>query len=68
MRWVSGNNDGLVTTDSAAWGNFKGVFKSATHRGISHGDVIDLMHRDYEGFNIAEEYVSIVSELKDAGF
>ena len=68
MKWVSGDNDGLVTTESAKWGEFKGVFKSSTNRGISHGDLIDLTHQDNEGFNIAEEYVSIVSELKNKGY
>jgi triacylglycerol lipase len=68
MKWVSGNNDGLVTTDSAKWGHFRGTFTSRTHRGISHGDLIDLMHQDFEGFNIAEEYVTIVSELKEKGY
>lgn len=37
-----GRNDGLVTVDSAKWGNFKGVFESKYTRGISHGDTIDL--------------------------
>jgi triacylglycerol lipase len=68
MKWVSGNNDGLVNIESAKWGEFKGVFKSRKHRGISHGDLIDLMRQDYEGFNMAEEYVSIVSELKNKGY
>ncbi len=68
MKWVSGDNDGLVTIDSAKWGRFRGTLKSTTHRGISHGDLIDLMHQDFEGFNIAEEYITIVSELKEMGY
>ncbi len=68
MKWVSGNNDGLVKVDSAKWGTFKGVFQSRTHRGISHGDLIDLFHQDYEGFNMSEEYVTIVSNLRESGF
>ncbi|HEY1405854.1 MAG TPA: triacylglycerol lipase, partial [Spirochaetota bacterium] len=51
MKLAAGNNDGLVTTDSAKWGEFKGTFLSKTNRGISHGDQIDLMRQDYEGFN-----------------
>ncbi|HUT78722.1 MAG TPA: triacylglycerol lipase [Polyangia bacterium] len=67
MKLVSSDNDGLVTIESAAWGDFKGTFESSTHRGISHGDLIDLMRQDYEGFDIAEEYVKIVSGLKQRG-
>ena len=68
MKWIAGNNDGLVTVESAKWGEFKGTFKSRKHRGISHGDQIDLMRQDYEGFDMAEEYVTIVSDLKNKGF
>ena len=68
MKLISANNDGLVTIDSAKWGVFKGTFKSAELRGISHGDLIDLMRQDYDGFNMAEEYVKIVAELKDMGY
>jgi len=68
MNRVTGSNDGLVTVESAKWGNFRGTFKSKTRRGVSHADLVDLMHQDYEGFNMAEEYVAIVAELKEMGF
>ena len=68
MQWKAGNNDGLVTIESAKWGAFRGTFKSAKRRGISHADQIDLMRKDYDGFDMAEEYVSIVAELKDMGY
>ena len=68
MKLKAGNNDGLVTEESAKWGVFKGTFKSAEKRGISHADQIDLMRKDYSGFDIAEEYVAIVAELKKMGF
>lgn len=61
-------NDGLVTIDSAKWGNFKKTFVSAGRRGISHGDMIDLKREDYKGFNVTEAYVEIVAELKGMGF
>jgi triacylglycerol lipase len=67
MKVMAGDNDGLVTIESAQWGEFKGSFKSSQNRGISHGDEIDLMRRDYEGFNMADEYLKIVSDLKDRG-
>ena len=63
-----GRNDGLVTEESAKWGNFKGVYESKRVRGISHGDTIDLKREDYKGYDPREAYVEIVSELKDMGF
>lgn len=61
-------NDGLVTISSAKWGNFKGVFRSKGNRGISHGDMIDLKREDYFGFDVIEEYIKIVNELKTKGY
>lgn len=61
-------NDGLVTIDSAKWGNFRTVFQSSGRRGISHGDMIDLKREDYKGFDVIEAYVKIVAELKERGF
>ena len=63
-----GRNDGLVTVESAKWGNFKGVYESKGVRGISHGDTIDLAREDFKGYDPREEYVRIVSELKDMGY
>lgn len=61
-------NDGLVTPESARWGNFRGVFSNRYRRGISHGDMIDLKREDYRGFDVVETYVQIVAELKRMGF
>lgn len=61
-------NDGLVTIDSAKWGDFQGVFKSGGRRGISHGDMIDLKREDYKGFDVIEAYIKIVAALKEKGF
>ena len=63
-----GRNDGLVTEESAKWGNFRGVYESKRVRGISHGDTIDLKREDYKGYDPREAYVEIVSELKDMGY
>ena len=68
IRRVDGENDGLVSVDSAKWGDFKGVFRSKYRRGISHGDIIDLRRDDYRGFDVREIYVQIVTELKNMGF
>lgn len=61
-------NDGLVSEESAKWGCFKGTFRNKYRRGISHGDMIDLKREDYQGFDILEAYVAIVSDLKNMGF
>ena len=63
-----GKNDGLVTVESAKWGNFRGVYETKRIRGISHGDTIDLKREDYSGFDPREEYIKMVSELKEMGF
>jgi len=65
---LEGANDGLVSIESAKWGEFQTVFRSKKHRGISHGDMIDLKREDYKGFDVVECYVQIVSELKARGF
>lgn len=62
------DNDGLVSVDSAKWGTFKGVFQNKKRRGISHGDMIDLKREDYNGFDVIEEYIKIVEELKGMGY
>lgn len=68
VRIMGGKNDGLVTGDSAKWGTFKGLVTSKGHRGISHGDIIDLKREDYHGFDVREFYVQMVSELKESGY
>lgn len=61
-------NDGLVSVESAKWGNFREVFVSTGRRGISHGDMIDLKREDYIGFHVIEAYIKIVAELKEMGY
>jgi triacylglycerol lipase len=65
---LEGDNDGLVSVESAKWGDFKGLICNKKHRGISHGDIIDLKREDYRRFDVVEGYVKIVSELKEMGF
>lgn len=65
---LEGANDGLVSSESARWGEFQTVFTSTKLRGISHGDMIDLKREDYKGFDVVECYVQIVSQLKEKGF
>lgn len=68
IQAVDGANDGLVTPESAMWGDFRGIVTNQKHRGISHGDMIDLKREDYRGFDVVEFYVKLVEELKNRGF
>lgn len=72
---VEGKNDGIVPIESAKWGEFQGVLKSATNRGISHADEVDIRRYNFsrkkseEGVSdIREVYLSIVEKLKKAGY
>ena len=56
-------NDGLVTLSSAKWGDFLGNQTVSGRRGISHGDIIDLMREDIDGFDVREFYVSLVKRV-----
>lgn len=68
VKPLEGENDGLVSVDSARWGEFKGVFSNKRTRGISHGDMVDLTRQDYRDFDVIETYVQIVAELREKGF
>lgn len=64
-----GPNDGMVSTNSAAWGNFRGVFSGDTHgSGLSHIDITDIYGKDVSGVDIPGFYVNIVRDLKDRGY
>lgn len=68
LKALDAPNDGLVTVESAAWANFKGVVTNRYLRGISHGDMIDLTREDYRGFHVLEFYIQLVANLKELGF
>jgi triacylglycerol lipase len=68
VKITSGDNDGLVTVESAKYGEFKGVMEGKGLRGISHADEVDLRRRDNRSFNIIEQYVKIIDDLREKGF
>lgn len=77
VKRYDGDSDGLVSVQSAKWGNFRGVYTSAGRRGISHPDEVDIrrMHftratpkNKYEIADITEFYIELVKELKDNGY
>ena len=68
VKRFDGENDGLVSADSARWGRFRGELRGKGRRGISHGDVVDMRRMDIKDVNIRELYIGLVRELKDMGF
>ncbi|MCQ2460172.1 MAG: triacylglycerol lipase [Ruminococcus sp.] len=67
IKKLNGANDGLVWEKSAEHGEFRKI-KNNHKRGISHGDVIDLMRENIDGFDVREFYVDIVKNLKEQGY
>lgn len=67
IKKLNGANDGLVWEESAKHGRHTFV-TSPKKRGISHGDMIDLMRENIEGFDVREFYAGIVSGLKKEGW
>lgn len=65
----SGENDGLVPVSSAQLENVPFfMIPDAGHRGISHGDMIDLNRENIPGFDVREWYSQFVQQLKQNGF
>lgn len=67
VRPFDGDNDGLVSVDSARWGDACRLVTPSGRRGVSHGDMIDLNRENIDGFDVRELYVGIVSDLKAMG-
>ena len=73
VKWIEGENDGLLTPASVRWGNFKGVFRGVGNRGISHCDEIDLRRKPLSKItgdgvsDIVDIYTEIVENLIKEG-
>lgn len=68
VNYFDGPNDGLVSIPSMKWGADFTYVSPRKSRGITHGDMIDLMRENIDGFDVRETYVNIVSGLKEKGF
>ena len=68
VKLIEGDNDGLVTVNSAQYLNFKGVINGKGLRGVSHADLVDLRRVDNHSFNIIEQYINIVEDLRIKGY
>ncbi len=68
VKHFNGDNDGLVSEDSFAWGEKYVLLKNGDGDGISHCDIIDLNRMDIEGFDVRDFYISLISDLRARGF
>lgn len=68
---VEGENDGLVTVESARWASFTGVWRGSGNRGMSHMDEVDFRRHPLKGgdgaIDPAERYAALVEGLRKRG-
>jgi len=68
MLPFEGANDGLVSVNSAKWGNFRGTVEGAWYGfGVDHMAAVGLLSLPTPGYDPGDHFVSIVSDLKDRG-
>lgn len=63
-----GENDGLVSVTSAAWGERCIRLDTPAPEGISHADMIDMSRHNRPDFDVCAWYVELVSDLKKRGY
>lgn len=74
LNRIEGPNDGLVSVDSASWGDNVHILRSRVLRGISHLDAIDLRRVPFakkktDGVSdICDVYVEIAEDLRRRGW
>ncbi|MEW5734068.1 MAG: alpha/beta fold hydrolase [Thermodesulfobacteriota bacterium] len=69
MLAKEGDNDGLVSVNSAKWGTFRGVQQAAWWSpGCDHLTIVGLMFGITPGFDAPDFYVDVVSDLKKKGY
>ncbi len=66
---MEGDNDGLVSVNSAKWGSFRGVQSAAWYSpGCDHLCIVGQMFGLTPGFSAPDFFVSVVSDLKTRGY
>lgn len=68
VKHFDGENDGLVSVESARWGSRFTLLEPSGRRGISHGDVVDLNRENIPEYDVREFYVNLVADLKRRGY
>ena len=65
----AGDNDCLVSVESAKWGEFRGIITAGLGSdGVSHFNEINHFFGNTPGIDIPEFYVDVVKDLKKKGF
>lgn len=68
MLPFEGANDGLVSVNSAKWGEFRGTIEGAWYgAGVDHMAAVGLLSLPTPGYDAGDHFVSIVSGLKSRG-
>jgi triacylglycerol lipase len=66
---IEGANDGLVSVNSAKWGNFRGVEEAAWYSpGCDHLNMVGHLFGLTPGFDAPRFFVDIVADLKSRNF
>ena len=75
VKMIEGDNDGLVSVESAKWGEAFTLLTGRTNRGVSHYDEIDFRRAPFSsrssGYGVADicdVYKSLVFDLVERGF
>ncbi|MBN1618702.1 hypothetical protein JW887_05190 [Candidatus Dojkabacteria bacterium] len=67
IKNISGENDGVVSTNSSKWGELFTLINSP-ERGISHAEIIDIKCKDISGINVPTIYLNIIRDLARMGY
>ena len=75
VKMIEGDNDGLVSVESAKWGEAFTLLTGRTNRGVSHYDEIDFRRAPFSSrssedgvADICDVYKSIIYDLVERGF
>lgn len=70
LNYYEGANDGLVSVNSAKWGNFRGVWTGSWYNigGVSHYNAVNHFFGMTPGADVEGWYVDIVKDLKNRGY
>ena len=69
MLYHEGSNDGLVSVNSAKWGNFRGVEDASWYSaGCDHLNIVDQLFGYTPGFDANGFYVDLAADLKNRGY
>ncbi len=67
--YYEGDNDGLVSVNSAKWGNFRGVIEGAWWSGgVDHLNIVGQLFGVTPGFDAPAFFVEIAQDLKSRGY